>query len=776
MKKNMTIFSFPYCFHCLLLLIGTILLLSGCGGGGNSGTEDPVNSTAPVSDPGFVTKVYPSTATAWVIPGYHAENYESMGYPISTKEQLIDWELSHADVALGSTYDKSAADKIISLGYIYTQKIDFSPTSVGFDLREYAERVNENYEDYFLHFSEDTVVQGIYPDHSIYTPLNRRPWVAGWTAEEDHSGFLVWKLPPYEIQPFKGSEKGGCVFIYMPEKFDQVEFVLKSAAITGRLIVKYPSGIDVESGVVNQWNTSDSDMMDGTNGLKISGVISWQPASDWVKAATYDPDNKTGQFFGNKYIKEGKKFYIVKICRVDEDINDQPVVQDIMIKNFMPYINKPNQKRLIRGWDPENDRNGDGYVDASEFNVRVNTTASARFRYESRVTPLGNMWGKTSNFQRPDFLNPSYRAAIANVISQEWIKNSLAGAYNDDVFKLDGINLVGIGGKTVEHGVMIDDPDFKEKYQDAFLDTIREIKYESGSPWVAANTSAENIFERQNNRMKYIDAFDTFLREDYIRPGQGLDGYFGIAKMWDTFALSQANKKTVVIAHAGWTGSIPMLNTKSAWESRISTGLAMYYLVNIPGKTFYTSWNNSYNYGSGNTEEGNFYKLGIPKNIAYQPSLMLAVDIGRPTMNIQKWPDQTVQPVMYTAKTTDEDYAVIGDSTQLILTHPDIATFDQVGAVPVTPSNIYYAWQSENKNAIAGVDFPKQMIIARDYSNGLVLYHTDFFGGNSDFMSVTHELTLPGYYRRVNYDGTFEDAANTISLTGYEGAVLVKFE
>ena len=777
MQKKLIIFSFPHFIHCPLLLIITILLLSACGGGGgNSGTGEPINSIAPVTDSEFSAEVYPSTATAWVIPGYHAENYDSMGYPISTKEQLIDWELNHADIVFGSNYDKSAADKIINLGYIYAQKIDFSPTSVGFNLREYAERVNENYEDYFLHFSEDTIVQGLYPDHSIYTPLNRRPWVAGWTADESHSGFLIWKFPPYEIQPFKGSEKGGCVFVYMPEKFDQIEFVLKSIAITGRLVVKYPSGVDESNGVVNQWNTSDSDMMDGTNGLKTSGVISWRPASDWVKAATYDPGNKTGQFFGNKYIKEGKKFYVVKICRIDGDINDQPVVQDIMIKDFMPYINKSNQKRLIRGWDSKNDRNDDEYIDDSEFNSRANTTASARFRYESRVTPLGNMWGKTSNFQRPDFLNPSYRTAIANVISQEWIKDSLAGAYNDDVFKLEGVNLVGIGGKTIEHGIMIDDPVFKEKYQDAFLDTIREIKSESGSSWVAANTSAENIFERRNNRMKYIDAFDTFLREDYIRPGQGLDGYFGIAKMWDTFALAQANKTMGIIAHAGWTGSIPIVNTKPAWESRISTGLAMYYLINIPGRTFYTSWNNSYNYGSGNTEEGNFYKPGIPKNIAYQPSLMLAVDIGEPAQNIQEWPDQDVQPLSYTAKTTNEDYAVIGDSTQLILTDPDIATFDQVGAVPVSPSNIYYAWQSEDKKSIGGVNFPQQMIIARDYTNGLVLYHTDFFGGNPDFMSITHELTLPGYYHRINYDGTLEAATNTISLTGYEGAVLVTAE
>ncbi len=722
------------------------------------------------------SEMYPSTSTAWVIPGYHADSYDPMGYPISTKSELIDWELNHADIAFGSNYDKSAADKINNIGYMYVQKLDFSPTSLEFSLREFAESVNKNYEDYLLHFSEDTVVKESNPDHSIYTPLNRRPWIAGWTSRDDHSGFLIWQRPPYALKPFRDSAKGGALFIYMPEKFDQVEFVFETSATTGQLVIEYPSDIDETTGVVNQWNTIKTGLVDDTDGLRRNGVVRWQPPVDWVKAATYEPLSETGNFFGNRYIKEGKKSYIVKISRIDEEIEDQPVVQDIMIKDFLPYVNKTKQTRLIPGWDPANDKNQDGYLNNAEFNSRVNTAASARFRYESRVTPLGNMWSESSNFQRPDFLNPDYRTAIAYVVNQEWKKKGLLGAYNDDVFRLNGIDIIGDGGKTAEHGIKMNDPVFKEQYQSAFIDTIRAIKSESESSWVAANTSAENIFYRLENRMEYIDAFDVFLREDYIRPGLGLDGYFGIAKMWENFALSHSNKKTIVMAHAGWTGAIPFVNTKEAWESRISTGLAMYYLVNVPGKTSYTSWNSSYNYGSGNTVTGNFYKPGVPKNIAYQPSFMLAVDIGEPTQNIQTWPDQSTQPLTYTAKTAVEDYAVIGDSTQSVLIHADIATFDQEGTVPVIPSNIYHAWQSEEKRRIGGVDYPKRMIIARDYTNGLILYHTNFFGGDSDFMSITHEITLPDYYQRLNYDGTLQAASKTISLTGYEGVVLVKVD
>ena len=729
-------------------------------------------SASEVTHPEGAVQIYPSTSTAWVIPGYHDDSYDPMGYPISTKEDLINWELNHADIAFGSNYNRPVASEIINLDYMYSQKIDFSPSTVGFGLRAFAKSVGDNFEDYFLHFAEDTTIQIMNPQNSIYTPFNRRPWVVGWTSREDHTGFIVWQRPPYEIRPFKDSDNGGCLFIYMPEKFDQIEFDLIQVATTGRLEVNYPSNVDLTTSMVNQWSIIASDIVDGTNGLRNSGTINWKPPSDWVSAATYDTISKMGQHFGNKHIKVGKKSYVIKVCRVDEDINDQPVVQDIMIKDFMP--NTGMLERLIRGWDTDNDLNGDGYIDNSEFTNLTNPAATARFRYESRVTPLGDMWSQSSNFQRPDFLNPSYRMAIAQVIKQQWLDDGFVGAYNDDVFKLGNINVAGSGGTVAEYGINFNDPIFKQQYKSAFLDTIRTIKSETQSPWISANTSAENIYYLSDNNMGYADVFDSFLREDYIRPGIGLDGYFGIAKMWEHFALVQSNKKSHIMAHAGWVGAISNVNSKEQWEEKIATGLAIYYLINIPGSTSYTSWNSSFNYGSGNTTVNNFYKAAVPKNIAYQPSFMLAIDIGQPTQGIQTWAAQTVQPLNYTARTTLEDYAIIGDSTQSELIHEAIATFDQVGVVPVTPSNIYLAWQSVDTITIGGVAHPKQMIVARDYSNGLILYYTDFFGGNPDFKNTSREIILPDDYYRLNYDGSLQAKTNVINLSGYEGAVLVK--
>ncbi len=197
--------------------------------------------------------------------------------------------------------------------------------------------------------------------------------------------------------------------------------------------------------------------------------MKWRPPSDWVRAATYDPSIGIGQFFGNQLLKEGHKTYIVKFCRVNADVNDRPTVQNMMTKEFYPLISEADITYQIRGWDSRNDRNSDGYVDDTEFSNLVNPTASARFRYESRVAPLGNMWGEFSDFQTANFLNPSYRTAIATATKQQWIERGQVGAYNDDAFKLtDNVNVI-TGGMLKEGNIHISDPIYQELYQTNFF-------------------------------------------------------------------------------------------------------------------------------------------------------------------------------------------------------------------------------------------------------------------------------------------------------------------
>ncbi|MCV6021468.1 hypothetical protein OFO93_33725, partial [Escherichia coli] len=85
----------------------------------------------------------------------------------------------------------------------------------------------------------------------------------------------------------------------------------------------------------------------------------------------------------------------------------------------------------------------------------------------------------------------------------------------------------------------------------------------------------------------------------------------------------------------------------------------MFYLNYHPERSYFNQWNNGYLYGSNNTTSDNFWKAGVPKNIAYQPSTLLAIDLGTPANQI---PDgyQATPLMMSTSTPYSADYMVIG--------------------------------------------------------------------------------------------------------------------
>lgn len=78
----------------------------------------------------------------------------------------------------------------------------------------------------------------------------------------------------------------------------------------------------------------------------------------------------------------------------------------------------PVETRTVKGWDPANDINGDGYVNDTEFENLVNPNATARYRNESRV-PI-YYWNP-----------PDYVMNIGNKDYQKFIVNYSLGEIND---------------------------------------------------------------------------------------------------------------------------------------------------------------------------------------------------------------------------------------------------------------------------------------------------------------------------------------------------------
>ncbi len=102
----------------------------------------------------------------------------------------------------------------------------------------------------------------------------------------------------------------------------------------------------------------------------------------------------------------------------------------------------PRETRLIPGWDPRNDRNGDGVVDDEEFADLVNPDAKARARSDARIPVY--FWGPP----RDDYVmyigHPDYRRFLAEV----YMPAQLAGGYDGWFVDTTPTNVPGGGSDT----------------------------------------------------------------------------------------------------------------------------------------------------------------------------------------------------------------------------------------------------------------------------------------------------------------------------------------
>ena len=123
--------------------------------------------------------------------------------------------------------------------------------------------------------------------------------------------------------------------------------------------------------------------------------------------------------------------------------------------------------------------------------------------------------------------------------------------------------------------------------------------------------------------------------------------------------------------------------------------------------------------------------------------------------------------MMSTSTPYPADYTVIGDSSMNEVVHADLPD----GITYVSPTFTYFAYRSENNVVAQG---PAEMVLAREFSKGRVLYRTDFFGKNVDYFSAPKiTITLDEPMRPVDKDGNIGDYVSQIEIGGYEGLFLL---
>ena len=716
---------------------------------------------------------------AIVLPGLHEQGIDLLGAPVSAAAAL-EWELDNADVVFGAYENKSDNERVNAIGYMYNQKLELNSGWLENDIRNQAEINNIDYEDFFLHFSEDTILAEVDSSHGENTLLNRKPMIVGYTASADHAGFWLYQQPPWDADVFGQANNGGALYVYHSEKFDRLTFTFSQFAQGGNFTIEYPSAID-SFGQVSEWKPFNIEE-DNTLNMTKNQTVNWSVPSDWVRVTTHDGSGQTyggGQYFGSTFLRDGGRLYIARITWHDENIENRPRLKEVKLKNSFQTVKLTDAPtatpegqtiqrwRKISGFDKSADLNQDNYLSWNEYKNRSNKNATARFRWESRVIPFGRMWNQTSSWALTNLGNSDFANAMHHYYQAEWAKQGLNGAYNDDTNKLLGANqfYVYSGGTVSELGLVAGSQAADDAYKAQFSAFLNKLVTLDADALIGLNIGAANLFGR-NGQNHLVDAGSLYLREHYLFPSTGFSGYASLAKFWDNSALAKAGKKVIYQATTRY-GRVQFFgNTEDNWKQDQYSALAAFYLNHHQEHSFFNQWNSSYLYGSNNTTADNFWKAGVPKNIAYQPSALLAVNLGEPA-NLVPEGSEAMPLMLSTSTPPKSDYTIIGDSTMNKVEHVDLP-----GDITyLYPTYTYFAYRSSTDVVAQG---PSEMVLAREFTNGRVLYRTDFFGKNANYFSAPKiTITLDKPMRPVDKDGNIGDYVSQIEIGGYEGLLLL---
>jgi hypothetical protein len=380
------------------------------------------------------------------------------------------------------------------------------------------------------------------------------------------------------------------------------------------------------------------------------------------------------------------------------------------------------------------------------------------------------MWNQSSSWALTNLANNDYQEAMSAYYAENWAEQGINGAYNDDTNKLLGSNQFYIhsGGYIDELQAIAGSEQADSLYKTHFSSFLSRLATDQSGTLVGLNIGTANLYGR-NGQSHLIDAGSLYLREHYLFPTTGFSGYAGISKFWDNSALAYSGKSVIFQATTRYGRVQYFGNTQENWQQDQYSALAIYYLNHHTDRSYFNQWNSSYLYGSHNTTSDNYYTSGIAQNIAYQPTSLLKVDIGAPSGEIPS--NHNAIPLMLSTSTPyAADYTIVGDSSMSELVHQDLPN----GMAHVMPTHTYFAYQSENQVVSGG---PEEMVLARQFEKGLVLYRTDFHGRNPSYFSeplIT--IQLGQQMRPIDADGKLGEPVTEVQIGGYQGLILVNAE
>jgi len=739
------------------------------------------------------------------------------------------WERDHSDMSAGGGFP--ATEDYLNLTYVELQAFAGSTLAAAY---RYAQKNNINWEDMFLHFKEDSFL-----NHKTVNNVRwYRGWFdiivrdAGGIA----NSYVVGDQVPLNIAISSG---GYVYFVVVSSPFDRAFIELSTSGEGGGSVsIEYCNQVNTDD-VCTGW-APVSIQEDTTNNMTQNGTIRWKVPQDWkwckygiqiggafvvrlrsqgytrnpvlyrvktfsgfeiVSAAT-----RTVQVVSatantvrlpDKWIAFIADFYKDFTIRVvsgpgagqervvtghswsSSVLNISPDWETIPTSESVIELVGPALK--VYGWDPANDTNGDGYVDDAEYANRVNPNASARAPFMARI--VDTQMSLTVMY-RTNLWNEHVLNSFAQWLAPPGTTPVVGGYYNDNYTRLmDWRSLpVFSGGLVLERpGRRVAEEPLVTEYMNTFVLGHSAIRRLTGLLWIGHNVSTYYLYPTvTGRRLMDLGGVSWALCEGSV---YGVLDLYGFAQLAHYPAHAARGIVSVIMGHIKWGLVEQIANTREHWERELTNMLAIYYLIQTPEMTAMQFWNTTSTYGSGLTtaHAASYYKAGVPKNMAYIPVGLLRVDIGVPANSIPEGKEALMYMENLYVNGAYHPFSAVGRSTATQVYFADWAG-NETGYVPAVPTHIYYLWRSAesaasfNLNGDTGT-WPRDTILARKYTKGLVLYRCPYFrpSGSSFVAYVNNEVTVPldGVYRRVNYDGTLGPPITEITLRGYESAILV---
>lgn len=380
-----------------------------------------------------------------------------------------------------------------------------------------------------------------------------------------------------------------------------------------------------------------------------------------------------------------------------------------------------NYKVRVPGWNPANDRNGDGYVDDAEFATLVDANARARRKMHARIVNWS--WSPPQwqvNLGAYDIVK--VLVELAGEALDEPAANGQSTGYA--LMWWDSIDGWLWGGDKLEYPREVGG-DAAADWQSDIARLVQYSKTLYGDSILIGGNCGRGYWTIDKEldvciREAFTNTWDTWSQWEGLQPA-GRYGPFNPNSAY--FQARQDSSGKIQILQHQYNLLYYIADTPDVWARDRIFGVVAYYLLQKPEWDYWAAWRG---YGYWPTLEANVKMW----------SKALEVDIGVPTGEVPP------------------------------------------GKTAITPWGVWVLAEGADPGHPDYPDITKSRykVYARQYTNGLVLLKpkSGYDSARSTFAyntATTHDLG--GWYQPVNDDRTLGEPTNSVTLRNGEAAVFV---